>query len=114
MNPLAAFWIGLPKWGQQLLIAIGLFLGFLIFGRIWLEAHDMNVRKKVTDKIRQRELEEEIALRKQAKETTDEIDHRVAGAEDAVRRQPRFESADSLRKLDPDLGRLILRDSEEH
>lgn len=57
MNPFAVFWMGLPKWAQQVLLALGLFIGFLIFGRLWLEAHDMQVRKKEQEKQRRRNAE---------------------------------------------------------
>ena len=110
MNPAIGLWAGLPRWLQQALVVIGFVFMFLLFGRMWLEAHDMQVRKKITDQIRQRELEEEIKLREQAKETIHEIDTRMAAADDALNRLPQFKSARELRDADPDLAELILGD----
>lgn len=103
MNPFALWFTGLPRWARDLLIALGLFAGFLVFGKVWLEAHDMQVRKKLQDKQERETLKTRGAM----VERTDEI---VKGerthADDALRARDHGEPVTRYDELSDDHRRL--------
>lgn len=69
------------------------------------EAVKRTQRKQETDALR-----ETVVLQGTAREVTNEIERRVEGVDEALARLPQFASADELRKREPELAEIILRD----
>lgn len=107
ISTLAGFWVGLPKWAQDLLKIVGAALLIFLVGKAMAEALKAEGARKQREKQEREALEEMARVNDARLKATQENQNAADRADEAVRTMPRY-LPDELRDKAPDVADIVL------